>query len=116
MQSQQVYESSPLPADIVREIDERPPFQRAEAAQQYIGLRVKWTVAFSSAELIRNNSVANVMLLDRGDYPWVYAKLSIADYPEIETMAEGKELLIYGTIQICEHNGITLSNAKINSA
>jgi hypothetical protein len=105
----------PLPAKIIRDIQKRPPLQRSEASQHYAGLRVRWKVAFSSSHSKSDGSV-RLMLLDRGHYPWIYADVSVDDYPEIKTFAEGTKLWVSGSIQSCDGNTITLSDAKVTNA
>jgi hypothetical protein len=101
-----------LPDQIIKEIDARPPFQRTEAAQNYIGMKVTWRLTFYSVRLI-NDTKARLMLKDRGSYPWIYCDIDIPDYPAIKITQEGAELRVSGRIADVADNVITLTDVSI---
>src|SRR5207237_9214935 len=101
-------------ANIIKEIDSRPPFQQEEAGQHYLGLNVKWKVTFHSARKV-SDTVTFLMLLDRGSYPWIYCDVFISDYPAIKTAQQGSKLFVTAAIARIEGNTITLTNVKMSS-
>jgi hypothetical protein len=91
----------PLPREISAALDRVPPFQRAEAAKHYQGLKVSWDVYLFSVETTGPNSV-KVDFQDAtpgGPPTGVRCKnVALADNLELKILKQGARLRVDGTI------------------
>jgi len=101
-----------LPDEIIKEMDKIPPLQRDKLKESYNGLRVEWKTKFLIANLSKNGNV-HLMLLDRGNYPWICCDVKINDYPELKVVKEGAVIWISGEIIEVDGNKITVKPSSL---
>jgi len=101
------------PEKIIDEIRKVPVFQRETLAESYKNIKIEnWNTTLQSARKISNDRL-HLMLLDRGNYPWVYADVEEKEYPKLKIMKEGEKVIISGTIQKVEGNTVELKDTKL---
>ncbi len=110
--SENKYRERPYPNEIINEIDELPIFQKETACNNYIGLRVRWQTSLFTIRKVRENFF-ELMMKDRGNYPWIYCTVNILEYPELKIIKEGHSIWIDGEISTIYNNDIHLINSKI---
>ena len=101
------------PREIIAEIKKAPVYSQPSLQKAYIGLSVEWKVTFHTL-FIKKGGVVDLMLLDRGNYPWVYAMVNINKYPQLKILKEGASFRITGVIQGFEGGGVRLNNGKLH--
>jgi hypothetical protein len=107
--------SRPLPAEICAATTAAPPLHQDTRVQEYVGLQVHWLVSLHSAHR-RDQGTARLMLLDRGNYPWVNCEVPIGDYPELLIASVGTNFWIAGKIKKVEGATIELEEARLTPA
>ena len=103
--------------DIIKAIEQVPPFQRPSIARHYVGLKVEWPARFSSATSLGDDMVSvslkygwkNTFFLG----PWIYCNVGLADHKEIAVLHEGAPVTVRGTIDSVEHGYIRLKDATL---
>lgn len=92
----------PFPSEIWDAIRSAPVMHQEARAKEYAGLRVRWLVTLEAAR--RRGEEVSLMLLDRGNYPWICCTVSIADYPELLVAKPHSNYWVTGTV--CEKWGV----------
>ena len=109
-----IYKTKPYPSKIRREIHKCPPYQREAKLKSYLGLPLQWK---TELEAIHDQSegVIRLMMLDRGNYPWVYCSANISEYPELKVIKKGTRMWVAGKLEGIDTAGgvFTLSAEKI---
>lgn len=109
------YLLNPLPEEIFKDIESRPPFQRNEAEKHYEGLKVKrWAVALRFV-FEPHDGKCQIHLRPRGNGKIVSCLVDIHRYPEVKIADEKTRLWISGRIKYVdsESGEIALSDASL---
>jgi hypothetical protein len=111
------YIRSPLPSDIVNQIRDLPIGQRDAVKSSYLGLKVQWLTTLKDMHIIQREkiTVAHLMLLDQGRYPWVSCDVELSRYPELNILKEGHRVWVKGEINKIDGNVIKLTNCEIQT-
>lgn len=110
--SDEGYLLKPLPSEIKDLIESAPPLAQDSRASEYTGIKVRWNTSLSSAKL-QDDGTLHLMLLDRGNYPWIYCNVSRAEYPELMITRKGTTIWIAGTIAEYRSNTFTLEEVRL---
>jgi hypothetical protein len=93
--------SKPLPREIVKEVETRPPLQQEEAGKYYIGQRFRWHVVLMDAYKSSNGKDNTIFFKEKNDkrgYASVFIDIPIGRYPSLQTAKEETEFYITGTV------------------
>jgi len=106
------HRKQPYPKELISEIDKLPLAQQEQARRNYIGLKVEWQATLYSVTSKEGN-IARLMMLDRGNYPWIHCEVDVSNYPELKIAREGHGLWVAGEIAEVGANSIKLVNCQI---
>ncbi|MDZ7641682.1 MAG: hypothetical protein U5J62_06650 [Desulfurivibrio sp.] len=109
-----IYKTKPYPSKIRREISKCPPFQREAKRSSYLGIHFQWRTRLEAIHGQPEGTI-QLMMLDRGNYPWVYCSVNISEFPELKVAKKGTRLWIAGKLKGIDAAGgqFTLSAEKI---
>lgn len=108
-----VYKLRPYPKEIISEIDGTPPYQQEMKREFYVGLKFQWHVTLYSARK-NNDGLIDLLLRDRGNYPWVTCIVNPENYPELKVSHKNKKIIVAGEIQKIEPNIFILKDVKLH--
>jgi hypothetical protein len=91
------YKPKPLPVQIRNNIDSCPPYQRKAKIESYLGLSVQWRTTLQHID-DRAEGVVGLMMLDRGNYPWIYCTVNTKEYPELKVAGKGTRMWVAGVL------------------
>lgn len=106
-------ESAVTIEEIMQTLDRTPPYQRNDAAKNYIGLKVFWLVEFRSI----NTSLDGMQLIampPNNPIAGILCPIDIERYPQFKTMKSGKNLTIEGIIAEVTYSNISLRDCNIH--
>lgn len=90
-----MYDKEPI--EIIKTVDNTPPFQRNAVEASFSGLFVNWVVIFHDV-LSKEGNIVTVMTNYKQQYPWIYFKVDIEKYPIFKVAREHEEFIITGRI------------------
>lgn len=103
------------PMEIVKEIKSRPSYQQENAANHYVGLKVRWKLNVISVR--RQDEKENTVRLFcnvNDNYPWITVyDVSLTKHPELKILRDGTKLWVSGAIASVQGHDIELRNADI---
>lgn len=109
-----------LPDEIDKEIRTFPPYQRPQAAKDYVGLFINWNTYFHSiyeSALSPGKIVVNLKGKDSATgNSWlmkVSTKVDLSEYPQLKTAKEGKPVQIRGKIEKIDELYISVKDATL---
>jgi hypothetical protein len=100
-------------AAIEKEIESRPPYQRKEVRQNYIGLRFEFTGQLNSADPLDNGQIRIFLQKSPGQYPFVVGEVAENKYPELKVMHQGTKLTVQGTLTEFSSHVVRLNDIVI---
>ena len=101
------------PEDIIKEIENAPPFQRDDVAKNYENISVNWDVYFESIFDKGNKEIRLMLGANSFGYPWIYCSVNLEEYPEIKVIKTGKRIWITGKIARVRGHEIYLTGCKL---
>ncbi len=102
-----LFKAKPLPSEILKQIEEVPPFQKTQKESFFIGLNIQWKCTYGFIVEQNENQIA-IMLKSRGEIPWIFCSVSLEKYPEFKILKKNKLIWIAGKISCIESNVISL--------
>ena len=105
----------PYPGEIREALSAAPPLHRQSRAMEYVGLDVLWLCTLNNVHT-RKDGFVRLMLLDRGNFPWVYCTVALEQNASLRQAAEGKQYWVKGTIASISEGTIELDGAELQSA
>ncbi len=100
-------------AAIRNDIESRPPFQRKEARQNYIGLRFEFEGELFSAEPEDKHQIRFCLHKSSGEYPLVIGRVDEKEFPELKVMHQGTKVTVQGNLADFDSSVVRLSNVAI---
>jgi len=97
--------------DIVQTIEKLPPYQREEAAKNYVGLPISWETTFVSLSI--SQDIARLFLNINDRYPWITCSVKLNEYPELKVANSGTRIRLTGSIKYVRGHDIELEKVKI---
>jgi len=94
---QSVFKTRPFPTELRDSIDAAPVLHRAARAREFSGLKIQWKTALETAHEAKGGLIS-LMLLDRGNYPWVNCDVPKDKYPELLLARKGIVIWVAGQI------------------
>ena len=82
---------------IFSEIEACPPLMRAKARAAHVGKEVDWIASFFSGE-IENKKRAFVAFRHEASDKMIFTRVSLADYPWLESARRGEPVRLQGRI------------------
>jgi len=99
------YSSTPTQEQIIERIAGLPLYERANAYESYVGLRVSWRVKLLNVEKQTAERVLVHMRSSTSTLGGVLCPVEIAKSPRIKTVLEGDELEVRGIIESVRTDG-----------
>lgn len=99
------------PKNILDTLKKVPPYQRDQVKSNYYGLHVSWKGTYKTVLSVQGGSL--LMILDRGNYPWIYAEIDLDKNPVVKILNEDAKVLVEGEITAIESGGVTLSHCRL---
>jgi len=104
--------NSVTPEEIIQTLDKTPPYQRNDAAKNYIGLEVFWLVEFKSITTLNGMQLIAMPPNEYG--PVIICPIDIEHYPQFKIMKSGENITIEGTIAEVKYSEIYLRDCNIH--
>ena len=90
------------PLNIYGAVQAAPPAQRQTIVQSYVGVRVKWNLAFQNIHVNRfeGKEIGSLMFVPAKSvfFPWISCEVDLKKYPELKTSNDGDRIEVEGTI------------------
>lgn len=102
-------------AKIRHDIESRPPYQRKQAIQNYIGLRFEFTGQLFSAEAKDEGKIQFCLHKSSGKYPLVIGVVIEKEYPELKVMHQGTKMTVQGNMADFDSFVVTIDNVVITN-
>lgn len=106
------YRTQPYPSEIFREIGQLPLAQQDQACLSYVGLKVSWRTVLEAVH-VKNQNRARLMILDRGNYPWICCEVDFSEHPEAKIAKKGHGIWVKGEIAEVGASEITFVKADL---
>ena len=100
---------------IIQEIESRPPYQRKEARQNYIGLRFEFTGQLYSAESRDKGEIHFCLHKSSGEYPLVIGNVAEKDCPELKVVHQGTKVTVQGILANFDAHTVDIDNVVITN-
>jgi hypothetical protein len=104
--------SSVTPKQIVKYLRSLPPLQTDLVANNYKGIKVRWKVNLETARPLAEGKL-HLMLLNRGEYPWVICEVESKRYPELGIIKKNTLFTIQGEIESVDEGTIHLKDCQL---
>lgn len=101
------------PQDIQKELHKLPPFQVEQAAKNYEGIQVKWTVVLSSIFSLPTGDKYIITRIKDTMSPTITCPIDIEDYPQLKVIKNDQPFIIEGTIASVILGNIYLKNCRL---
>jgi hypothetical protein len=105
--------TNPSPYDIMNTVSQLPLSDQSTALQQYVNDSVTWAVNLNS--ITPNSNGYSIVCGDPTNFiiGISFVITDVNDYPQLNTLTSGQEIIVQGTITSIRMNFITLNNAKL---
>lgn len=110
---QKKYSEHPTPLEIQAEIFKRPPLQQEETARNYVGLKVRWGLVFTSAWQKTEGRVSVTFREGEETGVVVSCAVELAQYPQLKIAHEGVPVRVTGEIESAKRYYIELRDARL---
>ena len=100
---------------ILEDIESRPPYQRDEATQHYIGTRIKFSGILYYLTKMDKNTVHIVIKPKDSSYPMISASISVVDYPEFKVLRDNTPLTVEGRVSAIEYQRVKIEDVTVIS-
>jgi hypothetical protein len=87
------------PVQIIKTLDNIPPYQKDDVAKNYKGYRIKWKLQLESAYKSDGRNIRIQASWNGGIRPLIYLSVNSKKYPEFKNMKQGKKFIVEGSIK-----------------
>lgn len=101
--------------EIAKTIENAPPLQRKQVAQNYIGLRVEWDAYFKGGRENDDESIDLRLTTDLNrPLNTIYCTVKFRDYRELGVLPENTKVRVSGEISAADRYEVTLTDVRLH--
>jgi hypothetical protein len=109
---QAIFRTHPFPRELKASIDAAPLLHQSARALEFVGVKIQWKTELNNINEIKGGLI-HLMLLDRGNYPWVVCDVPKDLYPDLLLARRGTVIWVAGRIANFDSNTFVLEDQQL---
>ena len=100
-------------SDIRNAVDNAPPLQQKQIAQNYEGIFVEWDAKLASADMKEQETVWLLLKIDKAPSHMFHCTVKLVDYKELGVMPKGAPIRVLGRIKEVRDISVELEEVQL---